>query len=55
MTQLLQRITRLFSGSSFTSELENYIIRRRPTSVAEIERLQKEYFSKKGYCGEICI
>ena len=55
MTQLLQRITRLFSGSSFTSELENYIIRRRPTSVAEIERLTKEYFSLRGCIDEVRI
>jgi hypothetical protein len=45
MTQLLERLAEMFPQQDYQSRLEHYIASRRPTSTADIEMLQRQYYS----------
>jgi hypothetical protein len=44
MTQLLERLAEMFPKQNYQSRLEQYIASRRPTSAAEIEMLERQYY-----------
>lgn len=44
MTQLLERLAEMFPKQNYQSRLEQYIASRRPTSAADIEMLERQYY-----------
>jgi hypothetical protein len=50
MTQLLKWVEKtLFSRQPYGYDLERYIAKQQPKSVADVEYYAREYHTKKGY------
>ena len=47
MTQLLARLADMFPRHDYQSRLEHFIQARRPQTAADVEHLEREYYTKQ--------
>jgi hypothetical protein len=52
MSKFIKELTQFFSfNSSITSGLDSYIAKKNPTSIADVERLTRQYLENDRFCG----
>lgn len=42
---IIDVIKKMFSGSSFSDELESYIVSRHPQNASDVERLERDFYN----------